>query len=82
MNIGEISKPTVDRAQIKKKLEVKSSEPIEPSKEVTDLVELSEESKHKYEQESDGEKSYLSSSSKDEEKEKLQKRPPAIDIKV
>ncbi len=49
MNIGEISKPTVDRTQIKKKLDVKPSEPITPSRKVSDLIDLSEESRDKYE---------------------------------
>ena len=52
MNIGEISKPSVDRSKIKKKLDVKSTVPILPSEKVGDLVELSEESRHKYEQDS------------------------------
>ncbi len=82
MNIGEISKPTVDRAQIKKKLDVKSSEPIAPSKKVSDLIELSEESRHKYEQESDGEQPSANSSSKDKEGRSISKRKRSIDIEV
>lgn len=50
MNIGEISKPTVDRTRIKKKLDVKSSEPIIPSKKVSDLLDLSEEARNRYEE--------------------------------
>ena len=82
MNIGEISKPTVDRTQIKKKFDVKSSELIAPSKKVSDLIELSEESRHKYEEESDGEHSSRSSGSKDKGEHTLSKQKRSIDIEV
>lgn len=51
MNIGKISKPSVDRVQIKKKTNLQSTSPITASKEVSDLIELSEESRRQYEQE-------------------------------
>jgi len=51
MNIGEISKPTVDRSQIKKSLKVKLTDPVGSSDAVSDLVELSEESRYKYQKE-------------------------------
>ena len=54
MNIGEISKPSVDRALVKKKKAVQSTEtvePIEPTNAVQDVAEFSEESKQKYENE-------------------------------
>lgn len=50
MNIGEISKPSVDRTQIKKTFKTRLTDPVAPSKAVSDLVELSEEARHKYEE--------------------------------
>jgi len=50
-NIGEISKPTVDRAEIKKSRNVDPTDPVIPTKRVSDMVELSEESRHRYEEE-------------------------------
>jgi len=47
MNIGEISKPSVDRAQINKKLELQSTNPVAESKQVLDSVHLSDESKRR-----------------------------------
>ncbi|MCF6192985.1 MAG: hypothetical protein L3J46_01475 [Kangiellaceae bacterium] len=47
MNIGEISKPSVDRAQVNKKLELQSTNPVAKSKQVLDSVRLSDESKRR-----------------------------------
>ncbi len=47
MNIGEISKPSVDRTQISKKLELQSANPVAESKQVLDSVHLSDESKRR-----------------------------------
>jgi len=51
INIGEISKPSVDRTEIKRSRNVDPTDPIIPTKEVSDMVELSEESRHRYEEE-------------------------------
>jgi len=51
MNIGEISKPSADRSQLKKKLAVRATDPVTPTQAVSDLVELSDESRHKFDQE-------------------------------
>jgi len=48
MNIGEISKPSVERTQVKKSLKPRSTDAIAPSRAVSDQVELSEESRQKY----------------------------------
>ena len=48
MNIGEISKPSVERAQIGKKIEQQSTNAVTESKQVVDSVELSDESKRRY----------------------------------
>jgi hypothetical protein len=45
MYIGEISKPTVDRTEIKKKFDVKPAEALEPTRVVSDTLDLSQRSK-------------------------------------
>ncbi len=82
MNIGEISKPSVDRSRIKKKHNVKSTVPILPSKKVGDLVELSEESKHKYEQDSAYHHSPDSKTLEPAEETKANQGKSSIDVKV
>lgn len=82
MNVGEISKPNVDRAQIKKKLDVKPSNSVTPSKKVSDLVELSEESKTKYEQESEDKLPSQKSSFIGKEEEQLDRTKHSIDVEV
>ncbi len=58
MNIGEISKPSVERAQIKrKKLNVHTSEAIEETHAIDDSVEFSENSKKKLLAEREGKES-------------------------
>lgn len=82
MNIGEISKPTADRAQIKKKLDVKNSEPIAPSGKVSDLVELSVESRDKYEKDQKERNSSKNNRSADEHEDASANVKYSIDIEV
>jgi hypothetical protein len=48
MNVGEISKPSVERTRSKKKLIVRPSDPVHEAHPVSDSVELSENSKKRY----------------------------------
>jgi hypothetical protein len=48
MNIGEISKPSVERAQVSTKVEQQSTNPVTESKQVVDSVHLSDESKRRF----------------------------------
>jgi len=66
VNIGEISKPSVDRAQLKRAKTVDPTDPVEPTHEVSDLVELSEEARHRYEEEL--------------EKQQLAQKPPKASV--
>ena len=81
MNIGEISKPSVDRALVKKKKAVQSTEtvePIEPTNAVQDVAEFSQESKQKYEDE----KSKSNKIDLNKKESKLNPKRIKIDIKV
>ena len=51
MNIGEISKPTVDRDRVSKKEKASNAEAVTQTHQVSDKVVLSDESKKRYEQE-------------------------------
>ena len=82
MNIGEISKPTVDRARIKKKLDVKPSEPIVPSKKVSDFVELSEESRQKYEKDTQSQNASKNRPLLGEKNEHISQQEHSIDVEV
>lgn len=67
MNIGEISKPSVERAQIKrKKLNVHASEAIEETHPIDDSVELSENSRKKLLAEGKGKESHKNASYEEE----------------
>lgn len=52
VNIGEISKPSVDRTQVDKKLRVDQPDPVLKTQVISDKVKLSEESQKRYQQES------------------------------
>jgi hypothetical protein len=52
VNIGEISKPSVDRTQVDKKLRVDQPDPVLKTQVISDRVKLSEESQKRYQQES------------------------------
>ncbi len=84
MNIGEISKPSVDRAQIKKSTNVRATDPVAPSKKVSDLVELSEESRNKSKehQTKTSQPDNPSELSVDESIEQPSKPVPSIDFNV
>jgi len=83
LNIGEISKPTVDRAEIKKSRNVDPTDPIIPAKEVSDMVELSEESRHRYEEELEKHHSQLNQSEDSKELNSSEvKRIKGIDVSV
>jgi hypothetical protein len=83
MNIGEISKPSVDRTQVDKKLKVEQADPVLKTQVISDLVKLSDESQKRYQQEHKKSKTGL-------DKDKLEvdpdndddSHPPAIDLRV
>ena len=57
MNIGEISKPSVERAQISKTLNHHGADPVAESKRIVDSVNLSDESKRRSKNKSESEQS-------------------------
>lgn len=87
VNIGEISKPSVDRAQVDKKLKVNQSDPVLKTQVISDLVKLSEESQQKYQQEHNkrGHTQETINPETDSETGKdpdTENKPPAIDLRV
>ena len=83
MNIGEISKPSVDGAQIDKKLKVKQTDPVLETQATSDLVELSEESQKRYQQESKKSKTLSTKVANQDELEQEQKlEKPSIDYRA
>ncbi len=83
MNIGEISKPSVDRTQVDKKLKVDQPDPVLKTQVTSDLVKLSEESQKRYQQEKKKSNS-IRKAQKAETDENLQQseQPTAIDLRV
>ena len=83
VNIGEISKPTADRSQIKKKLRVSKLDSVAKTGEDSDIVELSQESLDRYEEHLNSHHHDLTSS-KDESitKDKAEKATKSIDFRA
>lgn len=48
MNIGEVSKPSVERSELGKKIDQRSTHPVTESKQVVDSAKLSDESKRRF----------------------------------
>ncbi len=71
MYIGEVSKPTVERTELKKKQGIPATAAVEPTKAVGDLVKLSDESKEQYEKDQEEHKK-----NKNKEKDPSSKLPP------